>query len=53
MMHAALTSGFQLAFLISGLFAATGAVIALFALPRVSTGDGELVGDREILATGH
>jgi EmrB/QacA subfamily drug resistance transporter len=52
-MHAALTSGFQLAFLISGLFAATGAVIALFGLPRVSTGDGGLVGDREVLAAGH
>jgi predicted MFS family arabinose efflux permease len=51
-MHAALTSGFQLAFLISGLFAATGAVIALFGLPRVATGDGELVADREALAAG-
>ena len=52
-MHAALTSGFQLAFLISGLFAATGAVIALFGLPRVATTDGELVGEQEALVAGH
>lgn len=50
-MHAALTSGFQLAFLISGLFAAAGAVIALIGLPRV--GAGEPLGDHEVLAAGH
>jgi len=31
----ALTSGFQLAFLVAGLFAAAGAVIAILGLPRV------------------
>jgi EmrB/QacA subfamily drug resistance transporter len=34
--HAALTSGFVLAFGVSGAFAAVGAIIALFGLPRVS-----------------
>ena len=51
-MHAALTSGFQLAFLIAGLFAAAGAVIALLGLPRVQP-DSERVGDQEVLAAGH
>jgi EmrB/QacA subfamily drug resistance transporter len=52
-MHAALTSGFQLAFLVSGLFAATGSVIALIGLPRIRAGDAERLGDREVLAAGH
>ena len=34
--HAALTSGFELAFGIAAAFAAVGAVIALVGLPRVS-----------------
>jgi MFS family permease len=33
--HAALTSGFELAFLVAAAFAAVGAVIAVFALPGV------------------
>jgi hypothetical protein len=33
--HAALTSGFELAFVIAGVFAAAGAAIAAFALPAV------------------
>jgi EmrB/QacA subfamily drug resistance transporter len=33
--HAALTSGFQLAFVVAGAFAAVGAVIAIFGLPRI------------------
>jgi EmrB/QacA subfamily drug resistance transporter len=33
--HAALTSGFQIAFLIAGVFAVIGAVIAAFGLPRL------------------
>ncbi len=35
-MHAALTSGFVLAFLVAAVFAATGALIAAFGLPRAS-----------------
>ena len=35
--HAALTSGFQIAFVVSAAFAAAGALIAVFGLPRVST----------------
>ena len=35
-MHTALTSGFVLSFAIAAAFAATGAFVALFALPRVS-----------------
>ena len=35
-LHHALTSGFQLAFLISALIAAAGAVMALFGMPKVS-----------------
>ncbi len=34
-LHAALTNGFQLAFVIAGAFAAVGAVIAAFGLPQV------------------
>jgi MFS family permease len=34
-LHHALTSGFQLAFLISALIAAAGAAVALFGLPKV------------------
>jgi EmrB/QacA subfamily drug resistance transporter len=33
LVHAALTSGFELAFIVAGAFAAAGAVIAVFALP--------------------
>jgi EmrB/QacA subfamily drug resistance transporter len=33
--HAALTSGFKLAFLVAAVFAGVGAVIAIFGLPRV------------------
>jgi EmrB/QacA subfamily drug resistance transporter len=33
--HAALTSGFHIAFLVAGGFAAVGAVIAVFGLPRI------------------
>jgi MFS family permease len=33
--HAALTSGFQLAFVVAGAFAAAGAVVAIFGLPRI------------------
>jgi EmrB/QacA subfamily drug resistance transporter len=33
--HAALTSGFRIAFVVAGVFAAVGAVIAVFGLPRV------------------
>jgi EmrB/QacA subfamily drug resistance transporter len=33
--HAALTSGFHIAFLVAGAFAALGAVIAMFGLPRI------------------
>jgi EmrB/QacA subfamily drug resistance transporter len=33
--HAALTSGFHIAFLVAGAFAAVGAVIAVFGLPRI------------------
>ena len=35
-MHAALTSGFLLAFVIAAAFAAAGALIAAVGLPRVS-----------------
>jgi predicted MFS family arabinose efflux permease len=35
LIHAALTSGFELAFIVAGLFAAAGAVMAVFALPGV------------------
>jgi EmrB/QacA subfamily drug resistance transporter len=34
-MHAALTSGFKIAFVVAGAFAAVGAVIAVFGLPRI------------------
>ena len=33
--HAALTSGFKLAFLVAGVFAAVGAVVAVLGLPRI------------------
>ena len=33
--HAALTSGFQIAFIVAAIFAAVGAVIAVFGLPRI------------------
>jgi EmrB/QacA subfamily drug resistance transporter len=33
--HAALTSGFHIAFVVAGMFAAVGAVIAVFGLPRM------------------
>jgi EmrB/QacA subfamily drug resistance transporter len=54
-MHAALTSGFELAFLIAGLFAAVGAAVALFGIPRVPAGKSadDVVGgrDRQALAS--
>jgi hypothetical protein len=34
-LHAALTSGFELAFIVAGAFAAAGAVIAVFGLPPI------------------
>ncbi|HEY1510728.1 MAG TPA: MFS transporter [Solirubrobacteraceae bacterium] len=34
-MHVALTNGFQFAFLIAGIFAAIGAAVALFGMPKV------------------
>jgi MFS family permease len=34
-LHAALTNGFELAFIVAGALAALGAVIALFGLPRI------------------
>jgi EmrB/QacA subfamily drug resistance transporter len=34
-LHAALTNGFELAFIVAGVFAAVGAAIALFGLPRI------------------
>ncbi len=34
-MHAALTSGFQLAFIVAAAFAAVGALVAAFGLPRI------------------
>jgi EmrB/QacA subfamily drug resistance transporter len=40
-MHAALSDGFQLAFLVAGGFALAGALVALFALPRVPRRSGE------------
>jgi EmrB/QacA subfamily drug resistance transporter len=54
--QAALTSGFQLSFLIAGLFAAAGAVIALFGLPRVRIGQSEDVArgaDRDAVVASH
>jgi EmrB/QacA subfamily drug resistance transporter len=36
-LHVALTSGFELAFVVAGVFAAVGAVIALFGLPRMTS----------------
>jgi EmrB/QacA subfamily drug resistance transporter len=35
-LHVALTSGFELAFVVAGVFAAAGAAISLFGLPRIS-----------------
>jgi MFS family permease len=37
--HAALTNGFELAFIVAGVFAAVGALIALFGLPRIEPRD--------------
>jgi EmrB/QacA subfamily drug resistance transporter len=39
--HAALTSGFQLAFVVAAGFAAAGAAIALFGLPKVRVADAQ------------
>ncbi len=46
-LHAALTSGFELAFLVAGGFALAGGLVALFGLPRVARrGRGEAAGRR-------
>jgi EmrB/QacA subfamily drug resistance transporter len=39
--HAALTSGFQLAFIVGSVFAAVGCLIALFGLPRIRPRRGD------------
>jgi predicted MFS family arabinose efflux permease len=56
-MHAALTSGFELAFLIAGVFAAVGAAVALLGIPRVPSGKSadDLVDgrDRQAVAASH
>jgi MFS family permease len=36
-LHVALTSGFELAFVVAGLFAAVGATVSLFGLPRIGS----------------
>jgi EmrB/QacA subfamily drug resistance transporter len=48
----ALTSGFQLAFVISAVFAAAGAAIALFGLPRVRVKDRSGARDPEPVPAG-
>ncbi len=46
-LHAALTSGFELAFLVAGGFALVGGLVALFGLPRFArSGRGERAGRR-------
>ena len=46
-LHHALTSGFQLAFLIAALFAAAGAAVALFGLPKVQMRRPQEIGAAE------
>jgi hypothetical protein len=46
--HAALTSGFKIAFLVAGAFAAVGGLVAVVALPHLRPAAPELAGELAI-----